>query len=148
MTADAKPLGWCVCANISDHLRGGPDPDKFYQGTRTFSPGTKVYLGEAYWGMGAQDMHVIGLRRVSRKWVNCVIRTDVLEHLRVTAVDSQTSWERLERLGAKHFADPKDAQEYCDVCTNIVGLEQAEKLKPDIKTGPWGTYNVDRYRKP
>ena len=145
MSSKAELLGWVVCANISDHLRGGTDPERFYQGTRMFSPGTKVYVGQAYWGMG-QNIHAIGLRRVSRDFVNCAIDIGALENLRVTSVYSKSLWAKLEKLKAEVFDSKPDAERYLSSCANALKREGPQKLAPVEKMGPWGPYEISRYR--
>ena len=149
MSVDAKLLGWSVCGNISDHIRGGTDPDKFYQGTKMFSPGTKVYLGSAYWGMGGQKIHVIGLRRTSRDFVNCVIHIGVLENLRTSSVYSTSRWETLERLNARLFETEQNAAEYLSKCSEALTHERPEKLvtKTRSRLWPWRSGKKHAYRR-
>lgn len=131
-------LGFAICANISDHLRGGQDPDKYYQGTIKFSPGTKVYLGEGYWGMGCENTHVIGLRRVSRKFVNCAVEIGVLCNIRVAAVYSPKIWAALSRLHGLTFEDKDAAETYVQKVMFALKLNRPDKLKPELRSGPWG----------
>lgn len=144
---DQPFLGFAVVANISDHLRGGLDRERFYQGTPTFSPGTKVYLGEAYWGMGGQNIHVIGLRRVSRRFVNCAVTTGILENLRVASVYKPKIWTMLDKLYGMRFADRDMAEDYLARISQARDMMRPEKLKPQRRKGPWGQYGVDLYRK-
>lgn len=146
MAASAEVLGWVVCGNISDHLRGGTDPDRFYQGTRMFSPGTKVYLGPAYWGMGGRCVHAVGLRRISRDFVNCVIDTGVLENLRPGSVYSASRWATLTKLGAMTFETRSEAEQEVERYSDALKREGPDKLLPVERSGPWGPYLVDAYR--
>ncbi len=139
-------LGWAVCANISDVLRGGVDPQKFYQGTRMFSPGTRVYLGRVYWGMGGESLHVVGLRRISRDFVNCVIAITIVENIRICSVYSPKLWNVMARLEAETFSCKQKAASFCSTMIDERDSSLIEKLKPETRSGPWGEYTVERYR--
>ena len=145
--SDPKLLGFAVVGNISDHLRGGRTEGKFYQGTPKFSPGTKVYLGDAYWGMGGQNIHVIGLRRVSRRFVNVAIHSGILDNLRVTAIYAPKIWTMLDRLYGQRFDHKEEADAYCARVMRAALAERPEKLQPETREGPWGAYEADPYRK-
>ena len=147
MTSKAELLGWVVCANISDHLRGGTDPTRFYQGTKLFSPGTKVYLGHAYWGMGGERLHVIGLRRISKVFVNCAVEIGTLQNMRILSVYSASLWAKLEKLGAERFEAKSDAEDYLARFSAALAYDRPKKLAPVQKAGPWGPYEIDPYRK-
>ena len=145
MSSSAELLGWVVCANISDHLRGGVASDKFYQGTRMFSPGTKVYLGAGYWGMG-QAVHVVGLRRISRDFVNCVIDIGAIESLRTASIYSCSLWATLEKLDAEQFRSKLDAECCLSKCAEALQRKRSAKLSSVEDWGPWGFYEVKKYR--
>jgi len=106
-----------------------------------------VYLGEAYWGVGGQNIHAIGLRRVSRDFVNCTIDIGAIENLRVTSVYSKSLWAKLEKLKAELFKSKPDAEIYLSSCATALKYEGPEKLAPVEKTGPWGSYETNGYRK-
>jgi hypothetical protein len=139
-------LGWALCANISDHLRGGVEPEKFYQGTRMFSPKTRVYLGHCYWGPGGEAIHVVGLRRVSRDWVNCVIPNEVLDNLRIASIYSSTLWARLERLEALQFRDKLTAEAELTLIQKAHNFSLAEKLRQEPYQDPWDKGERSTYR--
>lgn len=147
MSSDAALFGWVVCGNITDHLRGGSNPDKFYQGTKMFSPGTKVYLGDAYWGMGGQNIHAVGLRRISREFVNCVIDIGAIENLRITSVYSASLWRKLEKLNAELFKNKEDADDYFLRCSHALKNESPAKLASVERWRPWGSYVTNDQKK-
>ena len=136
MTSNAELLGFVVGGNISDHLRGGRDADKFYQGTRMFSPGTKVYLGEAYWGMGGEKIHVVGLRRISKNFVNCAIHIGTIDHLRTMSVYSSSLWSKLEKMNAELFRNKADAAAYLLSCSESLKEYRPDKLVTAEKSVP------------
>ena len=146
MSTDAELLGWAVCANISDHIRGGTDPDRFYQGTKMFSPGTKVYLGSAYWGMGGERIHVLGLRRISRDFVNCVVHIGTLQNIRVSPIYSASTFKKLERLQAELYGSRQEAEKYQKICSDVSIHERPKKLATETRHGPWGSWEADVYR--
>jgi hypothetical protein len=102
---------WVVAANMCARTRNGKDQDKKYTGTRMFSPGRRLYLGQGYWGMG-QSMHVIGLRRISRDLVNCVVNIELIKTARPALIYSKTLIQKLEQLGCMFFLDRSSALEY------------------------------------
>lgn len=146
MAENAHRLGWVVCANISDHLRGGGVKGRFYQGTRKFAKGTKVYLGAPFRGMGCMDIRVAGLHRTTRSWTSCVIQTAVLINIRLDGVYSQHKWDTLDINGAHSFEDRAQALEFMEEMTQVALFEQPEKLKLTVKSGPWGTVAAEPYR--
>jgi hypothetical protein len=110
-TADTgKLLAFALCANVADHLHGGVDKDKFYQGTRMFAPGKRVYVGQPYWGT-CINIHVIGMRRISKDFVNCVVNIGHLNNLRLATIYSPTLHNRLLHLKAELFADRASAED-------------------------------------
>ncbi|WP_299023926.1 HD domain-containing protein [uncultured Sulfitobacter sp.] len=145
MTHDAKRLGWVICANISDHLRSGREKGRFYQGTRKFSGGTKVYLGEPFWGMGGMNLRVAGLHRISRSWTHSVISSGVLVNLRPYAVYSVRKWETLGDNFAVTFDTKDDALEFMERVHQAVRDEWPTKIKPVVAEGPWGYFQTDPY---
>lgn len=95
---------WYVVANMTDVPRGGREPGKVYTGTRVFSPGTLLYVGDQYGGM-CEALHVIGLARNSRKLVNCVVGVKLLENIRAKLIYSPALLAKLPRLEARPCRD-------------------------------------------
>jgi hypothetical protein len=104
--SDTAPR-WVVVANMTRELRGGLELGRNYNGTRKFSPGTKLYLGMIYAGM-AQRIHAIGLARDTRKFVNCVIAIDLLLDIRSRLIYSPATLIHLARLNCT-FYESKEA---------------------------------------
>ncbi len=144
--SDGKLLAWAVCANISDHLRGGIDKERFYQGTRAFAPGTKVYLGEPYRGMGGEKLHVVGLKRRPRVFGNCVIHVALLDNLRLASLYSERLVDKLTRKDANLFDDKAEAEELLNYIKGARAYDLPDKLKPETREGPWGPYEKEIYR--
>jgi hypothetical protein len=141
---ESSLLGWVVCANISGYLHGGVNPEKFYQGTRMFSPRTKVYIGHVYWGMGGEKLHTIGLRRISRNFVNCAIAIEYLENLRVKPIYSQKLWSKLTSLEASLFEEHDKALE----CLENLQATRNLKLPPKLRSGYLSEITDDWEREP
>lgn len=110
MTEGRAPFCHAIVANISDHLRGGRDPGRFYQGTASFAPSTRVYVGHIYHGEGGEHLHVIGLRRVSRRFVNRAVHVEMLDNLRIAAIYAPKVFKTLERFNGLIFDDSEDAR--------------------------------------
>lgn len=142
MSGDAKRLGWDICATISDHLRSGLKKGRFYQGTRKFSAGTKVYLGEPFRGMGGMDLRVAGLHRISRSWTTSFIPDSVLANIRPYGVYSPRTWENIADNFATPFEDKEDALHFMEYIIGAAHRAWPEKLQPVTGDGPWGSYQT------
>jgi hypothetical protein len=99
---------WTVVANMTRELRGSK-ADGNFTGTRMFSAGTRLYIGEVYGGMG-ESGHVIGIHRASKDLVNCVVRLLLLDDVRVSLEYSSGRIAALRRLEAKIFPDREAAE--------------------------------------
>ena len=146
MNDDAKLLGWIVVANVSDHIRGGQEPGKFYQGTKRFSPGTRVYLGDAYWGMGGEHVQICGLRRVSRKFVSCTVHVCTLVNLRTHAVYSPSLIRKVTKHHGLVHPDQDTAQAILSRYMRAWRSYGPDKLRLVKKNGPWGIGEFAKYR--
>ena len=145
MGHDAKHLGWVVCANISDHLRSGREKGRFYQGTRKFSAGTKVYLGEPFRGMGGMNLRVAGLHRMSRSWTTSIISSGVLTNIRPYGVYSPRKWETITDNFATPFDDKEDALHFLEYIISAARNEWPEKIQAAKVDRPWGSVRTDLY---
>ncbi|WP_298857624.1 hypothetical protein [uncultured Sulfitobacter sp.] len=146
MTQEAKRLGWVVCANISDHLRSGREKGRFYQGTRKFSAGTKVYLGVPFWGMGGINLRVAGLHRMSRSWTTSIISSSVLVNIRPYGIYSPRKWETITDNYATPFDAKEDALHFMEYIIDASYRERPEKIQPVTVERPWGYFQTAPYR--
>jgi len=78
---ESIPL-WTLVANIKQEISYGRGKLQTRNGTKQFSPGTKVYIIDWYAGM-CQAITVIGLSRDTKKLITIVIRAEWIESLRV-----------------------------------------------------------------
>lgn len=78
---ESIPL-WTLVANIKQEISYGQGKLQTRNGTKQFSPGTKVYIIDWYAGM-CQDITVIGLSRDTKKLITIVIRAEWIENFRV-----------------------------------------------------------------
>lgn len=60
------------------------DGNVFY-GTKSFTPGTKVYLDGKYWDESCEEITVVGLNRFGR-FVLDSVSVDMLENVRTTRI--------------------------------------------------------------
>lgn len=120
---------WVVVGNMRTQSRNGKIADIKYTGTRMFSRGTRLYLGQGYWGMG-QSMHVIGLRRISRDTVNCIIEVGLIENPRPTLIYSKSLIQKLEHLNCVFFLNRSDAVKYADYVTSWIQNNFKDKKTP------------------
>ena len=78
---ESIPL-WTLVANIKQEISYGQGKLQTRNGTKQFSPGTKVYIIDWYAGM-CQAITVIGLSRYTKKLITIVIRAEWVENFRV-----------------------------------------------------------------
>ena len=76
---------WALVGNIVNEHKYGEEKD-IKKGTKHFSPGTKVYLAPASWGDGYERIHVIGIRKGNRKYIEIVMQTKYIENIRMQKV--------------------------------------------------------------
>lgn len=77
---------WCLAANIIAERPYGPGGRETRAGTKHFAPGAKVYVLDFFWGMGGEDVTVIGHHRRSHQLVTMTIRSRWLVNWRVELV--------------------------------------------------------------
>lgn len=107
---------------MTTELRGGPDPDRNYRGTPNFSPRTKLYLGEVYWG-ASLHAHVIGLRRGSRRYVNCVVNIGLLTDIREKLIYSPSVLAVLQRLNGQ---TSEELEPIAEIAASLRHISQCE----------------------
>lgn len=116
---------WTMIANMRGGLRGGADPNRLYTGTRLFSPGTRLYLGEVYWGM-ADSAHVVGRAKDTKKLVNCVVKLALLEKARPKRVYSPSTIHLLRKLDATLYETQADAARAAERIARTIEWLRAE----------------------
>ena len=86
------------------------------QGTKYFSPGTKVYCYPAQWGDGYEKIKVIGLHRTSKKLITIIIASKIITNWRLkTVYDPYIIKEMLENSGwTNRESDKKDIIELAE----------------------------------
>lgn len=87
---------WCLVGNIVPIHACGVEK-QIRNGTKHFSPGTKVYCFPAQWGDGYEMAIVIGIHRGSRQWVTVVMPTSQITNWRAKVVYKPAVIERLQR---------------------------------------------------
>ena len=101
-----------------------------------FSPGTKVYIGAGYWGMGGRNIHVVGLRRISRDLVNSGVHIGAIGHFRVKSIYSEKRWSNLKHLEAELFSNREDANAYLEWILSANKRERPAKLNTNSASDP------------
>ena len=139
---DAEPSegslrAWAVCANVSDHLRGGQAADRFYQGTPVFAPGTKVYVGRLYRGVGATG-RVIGKGRGVPGFVGAVLRLGVLANVRLAPLYAPALYTKLRRRDAQLFAANAEGRAAAQALASEVAA-LADAWRPEKLGGAYRT---------
>jgi len=95
---------WCVVGNVVvERLHGSEGQVR--RGTKHFSPGTKVYLVDAYWGKGGEMVTVLGLARRPKRWITVDVSARVLENWRAKLIYDPAVLRRL-----LHTQPPTEAE--------------------------------------
>jgi hypothetical protein len=98
---ETETTEWCLVGNI---VREHPFwlSKEMLQGTKHFTPGTKVYCLPAQWGDGYERAIVVGIARRSRRWITVVMPTSLITNWRAKPVYKKEVAKRL-RAGFKAF---------------------------------------------
>lgn len=112
---------------MTGEIRGGRDPDRRYTGTPIFSAGTRLYLGEVYWG-AADNAHFIGLSRNRRTLANSVVDLALVVHVRPKLIYSPGLIGRLRKLDAAFYEDEAQAREAASTIGRLARQRVQERL--------------------
>jgi hypothetical protein len=124
-------LAWAVAGNISDVERNGVKSGQRYRGTRVFSPGTKVFAGEIYWGM-LRKGHFIGLNRVTKRFSNSVLDLLLIENLRVKSIYSQSEYNKLKKLECSLFETSEGADKLLENINGAIEFLRKEREEKNL----------------
>ena len=87
---------WAIHARVIGERPYGPKGQTTKRGIRKFNANQKVYLQNAYWGMGAVTVTMIGRYRGKHNYISCDVRTAYLTNFRARLVYSPTVIERIQ----------------------------------------------------
>jgi hypothetical protein len=90
---------WCAVANIVMERDYGPRGAEKRSGTKHFSAGAKVYILYHFWGMGGEQVTVVGRHRGSHRYVTMTIASKWLTNWRTQLVYSPHMIKLIEDLG-------------------------------------------------
>lgn len=79
------PWRYSLVGNIIDRRIYGENHE-IKQGTKNFSPGTKVYVDYAHWGDGGEQRVVIGVPKNRKSLIECVIRCEYICNFRLKKI--------------------------------------------------------------
>jgi len=89
-----EPGYYCLVGNIVAAHHVGDSPE-LKQGTKHFTPGTKVYCLPPQWGDGYEKTIVVGICRKSRRWITVVMPTEYITNWRGKSVFKPAVLRRL-----------------------------------------------------
>jgi hypothetical protein len=118
---------WCVVANVVRERLHGSEGEVRH-GTKHFSPGTKVYLVLAYWGIGGETVKVLGLGRKPRRWITVDVRARVLENWRAKVIYEPAVLRRL--AGAPPMAE-EEARRIASVLGSVATVDRTRIVVRD-----------------
>ncbi len=100
---------WCVTANVVLERTYGPGGAETRRGTKHFAPGAKVHVVGFFWGMGGEQVTVVGRQRKSKHYITLTMRAAHLANWRAELVYSP--------------AVTRQVLEYGDSCLPLGGEE-------------------------
>lgn len=113
------PAPWVAVANVVEDTSFLPaQAEKGGRGTRHFSPRTKVYVRDIFFGPGGEFSEVVGRHRGSKQYVKLVMRSDFLENARVKLVHSPRVLELLA-LEGRTWSEA-EAKSYAERCASFL----------------------------
>ncbi len=103
---------WCIVANVKKEIPYGPGGEVIKSGLKKFKAGAKVSVVGSYPGM-CESLVVIGQERNSGKYINCVVRADKIENMRIKRIYRPQTVEFLETFypNGAHMVRTKDEAE-------------------------------------
>jgi hypothetical protein len=101
---DVLPGYWCLVGNIIE--RTFEDDRGVHQGTKQFSPGTRVYCFPAQWGDGYDSAVAVGLSQRSRRLITVVIQTKFITNWRAKQVFKPSVLRHSKKVGRMQMAIP------------------------------------------
>jgi|CXWL01.1.fsa_nt_gi hypothetical protein len=96
---ESPPPVWCVAANVLAVRTFGPGGAEKRSGTKQFAPGAKVYVFDFFWGMGGDDVTVIGHQRRTKRYITLVMRAAHLANWRTELVYSPHAIKQILEYG-------------------------------------------------
>lgn len=101
---------WCVIANVVPRRLYGPDGGEIKIGTKHFTPNTKVYVVDAFWGMGGDSVTIIASPRKTMQYVVISLPSSVLHNFRAKLIYKPQVLRLLSQDGYS-IANDKTTQE-------------------------------------
>jgi hypothetical protein len=109
MTKENRPEidpAWCTVANVVMERNYGSGVVEKRPGTKHFPAGSKVYILHHFWGMGGEQVTVIGRHRGSHRYVTMTISSKWLANWRAELVYSPHIIRLIGELGEYPKAEP------------------------------------------
>jgi len=108
---------WCLVGNIVDEHEYG-EQKEIKRGTKHFSPGTKVYCFPPQWGDGYEKIKVIGRPRRTTRFIQVVIKSDLITNWRLEKVFS--SFIKRKMIKNNGWDDSEDSKERASTLLNSI----------------------------
>ncbi len=126
---EAEASQCCLVGNIVAERPFGEGGVETREGTKHFSPGTKVYAYPAQWGDGYEKILVIGKHRGSTKFVSMVIRSTWVTNWRAKVVYHPEVLRRLRERSPLNWKGKREVRHY------LKGLEENERRRAEAGDG-------------
>jgi hypothetical protein len=88
---------WGVAANVMKEQPYREGDKERWTATHKFDAGAKVYIAGAYWGMGDEEVAVVGHYHGKHAYITAVTEIRYLENFRAERIYSPAVIERLEQ---------------------------------------------------
>lgn len=112
---------WCLVGNIIETRQYGQDGLEQRQGTKHFSPGTKVYCLPSQWGDGYEKILVIGRHRGSKRFVKMIVRSSWVVDWRAQTVYHPSVLALLRSAGHCNWNSESEVKQYLQSMLEVRG---------------------------
>lgn len=142
MENETKPV-WSVIANIVPKRLYGPDGNEIKIGTKHFTPNTKVYVVDGYWGMGGESVTVIASPRKTTQYVVITIQASVLHNFRTKMIYKPQVLKLLSK-DVYNIANDKMTEEHAkDIAISLSNYRWADTYYRRLKNHLEDKYSND-----
>jgi uncharacterized protein (TIGR02996 family) len=115
---------WCVAANAVLERPYGPGGAETRRGTKHFTPGAKVYVFDFFWGMGGEQVTVIGRHRKAGRYITLSMCAAHLANWRAELVYAPAVIRRITESGGEFGHFPRGSEESMRRAEEIAAMYQ------------------------
>ncbi len=119
---------WCLVGNIVETHEYGEDHE-MKTGSKHFAPGAKVFMAPVRWGDGYERISVIGKPRKKQNYVEVIMRSELIENLRMQRVYKPAVLRRMDRSECHWWGNTDQDRDEIIEYLESRNPEEAENMK-------------------